>query len=47
MAGRGLYADAEPLDNKGGRLKVLRNGRWQNMYRPVNPDRPLFGHLPR
>ena len=43
MAGRGLYADAEPLDNKGGRLKVLRNGRWQNMYRPVNPDRPFSG----
>jgi len=43
MAGRGLLAEAEPLDLKGGRLKVLRNGRWQAMYRPVNPDRPFSG----
>ena len=43
MAGRGLYEDADALDNKGGRLKILRNGRWQSMYRPVNPDRPFSG----
>ncbi len=43
MAGRGFFADAEPLDTNGGRLKVLRNGRWQKMYRPVNPDRPFSG----
>lgn len=43
MAGRGFLADAEPLDTCGGRLKVLRNGRWQKMYRPVNPDRPFSG----
>lgn len=43
MAGRGFLADAEPLDTNGGRLKVLRNGRWQIMYRPVNPDRPVSG----
>ncbi len=43
MAGRGSLAEAEPLDNCGGRLKVLRNGRWQTMYRPVNPDRPFSG----
>lgn len=43
MAGRGSLAEAEPLDTKGGRLKVLRNGRWQQMYRPVNPDRPFSG----
>ena len=43
MAGRGLFADAEPLDTRGGRLKVLRNGRWQTMYRPINPDRSFSG----
>ncbi len=43
MAGRGSLPEAEPLDTNGGRLKVLRNGRWQNMYRPVNPDRPFSG----
>lgn len=43
MAGRGFVSGAEPLDNMGGRLKVLRNGRWQPMYRPVNPDRPFSG----
>lgn len=43
MAGCGFLADAEPLDTNGGRLKVLRNGRWQTMFRPVNPDRPFSG----
>ena len=43
MAGRGFMADAAPIDTKGGRLKVLRNGRWQTAYRPVNPDRPFSG----
>ncbi|MBR2621454.1 MAG: sialate O-acetylesterase [Clostridia bacterium] len=43
MAGRGALSSAEPLDNMGGRLKVLRNGRWQQMYRPLNPDRPFSG----
>ena len=43
MAGRGSLVDANPLDNMNGRLKVLRNGRWQSMYRPVNPDRPFSG----
>lgn len=43
MAGRGIISEAEPLNNMGGRIKVLRNGRWQNMYRPVNPDRPFSG----
>ena len=42
-AGRGFLSDAAPLDNVGGRLKVLRNGRWQKMFRPVNPDRPFSG----
>ena len=43
MAGRGILSEAKPLSNMGGRLKVLRNGRWQNMYRPVNPDRGFSG----
>ena len=43
MAGRGLIADAEPLDTNRGKLKVLRNGRWQIMYRPVNTDRNVSG----
>ena len=42
-AGRGFLTEAEPLDNCGGKLKVLRNGRWQNMFRPVNPDRSFSG----
>ena len=42
-AGRGLLNEAEPFDNCDGKLKVLRNGRWQNMYRPVNPDRWFSG----
>lgn len=43
MAGRGIISEAKPLSNMGGRLKVLRNGRWQNIYRPVNPDRAFSG----
>ncbi len=43
MAGRGHIANAPKLDNLGGRLKVLRNGRWQPMFRPVNPDRHFSG----
>lgn len=41
MAGRGKKEDVEPIDNK--ELKVLRNGRWQNMYVPVNCDRAFSG----
>jgi len=43
MAGRGSLDEAEPLDTCEKRLKVLRNGRWQTMYRPVNNDRPFSG----
>lgn len=43
MAGRGFLAEAEPLDNCDGRLKNLRNGRWQIMHRPINPDRHTSG----
>ena len=41
MAGRGFLHEAPPLPKED--LKVLRNGRWQPMYRPVNPDRPFSG----
>ena len=43
MAGRGNLSEASPLLTNGGKMKVLRNGRWQIMYRPVNPDRPFSG----
>ena len=43
MAGRGYLEEAEPLNNLGGKLSVLRNGRWQPMYRPINPDRTFSG----
>ena len=43
MAGRGYIADAEPLDNRDETLKVLRNGRWQGLFRPVNFDRKFSG----
>ena len=42
-AGRGFFDEADPIDTCGKKLKVLRNGRWQTMYRPVNPDRPFSG----
>lgn len=41
MAGRGLQEDAIAIDNS--HLWVLRNGRWQRLYRPVNGDRPFSG----
>lgn len=41
MAGRGFPDEVEPIRNP--RLKVLRNGRWQPMYVPVNADRPFSG----
>lgn len=42
-AGRGFLSQAEPLDTCGGKLMVLRNGRWQVMFRPINPDRSFSG----
>lgn len=42
-AGRGFLNEAQPLDNCGGRIKMLRNGRWHKMFRPVNPDRSFSG----
>ena len=41
MAGRGVISEAELYTNES--LKVLRNGRWQAMYVPVNPDREFSG----
>ena len=35
--------EAKPLFTNGGKFKVLQNGCWQVMYRPVNPDRSFSG----
>ncbi len=43
MAGRGISSEVAPINNMGGKIKVLRNGRWFNAYRPVNPDRATAG----
>ena len=42
-AGRGFLCEADPVDNCAGRLKILRNGLWVKMFRPVNPDRVTSG----
>ncbi len=41
MAGRGFMDEAESIDTS--RIKILRNGRWQPMFRPINPDRSFSG----
>ncbi len=41
MAGRGRVSEVPPINDP--RIKVLRNGRWQNAFRPVNPDRAFSG----
>ncbi len=41
MAGRGFPNEVEPIIN--GKIRVLRNGRWQHFYVPVNPDGPASG----
>ena len=41
MAGRGFLNEAADIDSS--RIKILRNGRWQPMFRPINPDRPFSG----
>lgn len=41
MAGRGEIAEATFIDTE--HIKVLRNGRWQPMFRPINPDRAFSG----
>ena len=41
MAGLGKIEDAIPVDKT--HIKILRNGRWQRMFRPINPDRSFAG----
>ena len=41
MAGRGYLNDVP--DIKNDKIKVLRNGRWVTLFRPVNPDRSTSG----
>ena len=41
MAGRGFATEVEPIST--GHIKVLRNGRWQRMYSPINNDRSFAG----
>lgn len=41
MAGRGFFDEACPIDSS--RIYTLRNGRWQKMFRLINPDRSFSG----
>ena len=41
MAGRGFKDEVEPISND--KIFVNRNGRWRQMYVPVNPDRVTSG----
>ena len=41
MAGRGFLQDAPTIDTS--HILVMRNGRWETMYRPVNNDRSNSG----
>lgn len=41
MAGRGELSEAAHIDSS--RIKILRNGCWQQMFRPINPDRSFSG----
>ena len=41
MAGRGRLDEAIARNTKN--IVTLRNGRWQGLFRPVNPDRPFSG----
>lgn len=40
MAGRGEFNEVPKIDNEN--CFTLRNGRWQKMSEPINPDRPIF-----
>lgn len=40
MSGRGDFGVVPPIENKN--LFMLRNGRWQQMSEPINPDRGIF-----
>ncbi len=41
MSGRGFASEAPELSFKN--IKMLRNGRWQNAFRPICPDRATAG----
>ena len=41
MAGRGFFNEAKKIDTT--HIFILRNGRWQKMFRPVHPDRSFSG----
>ncbi len=41
MAGRGNLDEAVPVNSE--HIKILRNGRWMPMFRPINPDRAFAG----
>lgn len=41
MAGRGFLKDVAPIYDE--HIKMLRNGRWQMMWEPINCDRPSSG----
>ena len=41
MAGRGFINEAKQVDTS--HIFILRNGRWQNMFRPIHPDRSFSG----
>lgn len=40
MAGRGTIGTVAPIYNE--QCLMLRNGRWQQMAEPINPDRAIF-----
>jgi hypothetical protein len=41
MAGRGDLKESPKID--ATHIQILRNGRWQPMFRPINPDRAFSG----
>ena len=41
MAGRGHISEAREINTD--HIHILRNGRWQKMFRPINPDRSFSG----
>ena len=43
MAGRGDFGEVPEIQNH--LCKMLRNGRWQPMSEPINPDRRFFGEF--
>lgn len=41
MCGRGIIGDVPEIDPRG-MMFMLRNGRWQPMSEPINPDRRIY-----